>query len=103
MIVLERGVPAVNSGPVKGKKLLNVTKARPVKKTTSQSTRTENTKKAGHASIASFNIGSCPPTPVLLLSCALQAERNSESQWRASFSKDVHIIPLDETTMPLQH
>lgn len=45
VIVLARGVPDVNSGSIKDKKLLNVTKARPVKKKTSQSTRTKNNNK----------------------------------------------------------
>lgn len=45
MIVLARGVPDVNNGRAKGKKPLNVTKVRPVKKSTSQSTRTKDTKK----------------------------------------------------------
>lgn len=43
VIVIARGFPDANSGPIKGKKLLSVTNPRTVKKKTSQATRTENT------------------------------------------------------------
>lgn len=70
MIVLARGVPDVNSGPFKGKNLLSVIEARPSRIQTSQPTRTENIKKAGHASIAGLNTVCCHPTPVVSMGFA---------------------------------
>lgn len=68
VIVLARGFPDVNSGPVKLKKLLSVTKARPVKKKTSQATRTENTNKRATPRLqAQHRLLSSSPRPVVII------------------------------------